>query len=325
MNPQHEALKKFSYQISYALTNYTAHGMDISKYTSVMIGGLGGSGIGGRLVKNIFTDSFPVPIECIADYTLPGYVNKNTLVILGSYSGNTEETLTMFGHVKERGCDMIILTGGGKLGSLAAENNIKTYHLEGGFQPRMALGFSLTYMNLIFAEFIKKDIGGELKDIISNLSDTAPFENDATKMFESVKSKINNKFIVITDGYFEAVGIRFAQQIQENAKHECFTHVLPEANHNVIESYYGVLPSIYFCLDSGKNERTSARFEFLSNLLQVENHKVINMSISEFDLTSVYEVIHRLDWLSIYVADYRKVDSLNVPNIMELKGYLEQI
>jgi len=49
------------------------------------------------------------------------------------------------------------------------------------------------------------------------------------------------------------------------------------------------------------------------------------MSISEFDLTSVYEVIHRLDWLSIYVADYRKVDSLNVPNIMELKGYLEQI
>jgi glucose/mannose-6-phosphate isomerase len=325
MNPQHEALKKFSYQINYALSNYTFHGMDISKYTSVMIGGLGGSGIGGRLVKNIFTDSFPVPIECIADYTLPGYVNKNTLVILGSYSGNTEETLTMFGHVKERGCDMIILTGGGKLGALAEENNIKTYHLEGGFQPRMALGFSLTYMNLIFAEFIKKDITAELKDIIANVADTTPYENDATKMFESIKSKINNKFIVITDGYFEAVGIRFAQQIQENAKHECFTHVLPEANHNVIESYYGVLPSIYFCLDSGKNERTSARFEFLSNLLQVENHKVINMSISEFDLTSVYEVIHRLDWLSIYVADYRKVDSLNVPNIMELKGYLEQI
>lgn len=325
MNPQHEALKKFSYQINYALTNYTPHGMDISKYTSVMIGGLGGSGIGGRLVKNIFTDSFPVPIECVADYTLPGYVNKNTLVILGSYSGNTEETLTMFGHVKERGCDMIILTGGGKLGALAAENNIKTYHLEGGFQPRMALGFSLTYMNLIFAEFIKKDITNELKDIIANVADTAPYENDANKMFESIKSKINNKFIVITDGYFEAVGIRFAQQIQENAKHECFTHVLPEANHNVIESYYGVLPSIYFCIDSGNNERTSARFEFLSNLLQVENHKVINMSISEFDLTSVYEVIHRLDWLSIYVADYRKVDSLNVPNIMELKGYLEQI
>jgi glucose/mannose-6-phosphate isomerase len=157
------------------------------------------------------------------------------------------------------------------------------------------------------------------------VADTTPYESDANKMFESIKSKINNKFIVITDGYFEAVGIRFAQQIQENAKHECFTHVLPEANHNVIESYYGVLPSIYFCIDSGKNERTSARFEFLSNLLQVENHKVINMSISEFDLTSVYEVIHRLDWLSIYVADYRKVDSLNVPNIMELKGYLEQI
>jgi glucose/mannose-6-phosphate isomerase len=325
MNVQHEALKKFSYQIEFALNNYSAHGMDITKYTNIMIGGLGGSGIGGRLVKNIFMDEFPVPVECIADYTLPSYVNKSTLVILGSYSGNTEETLFMFDEVKKRGCDMIILTGGGKLAEHATENNLKRYHLEPGFQPRMALGFSLTYLVQIFAEFIKKDVASTLKEIAAKVKDTAPYEEEMTRAFEAIKSKVNNKFIIVTDGYFESTGIRFAQQIQENAKHEAFVSVLPEANHNMIESYYGDLPSLYILLNSNSNPRVGARFEFITNLLEVENHKVINMAVNKFNLEAVYEMIHRLDWLSLYVADYRKVDSLNVPNIASLKEYLSNV
>jgi glucose/mannose-6-phosphate isomerase len=325
MNPQHEALKKYSYQIEFALSNYTPHGLSLSNYHNIVIGGLGGSGIGGRLVKNIYMDRLPLPVECIADYTLPAYVNEKTLVLLGSYSGNTEETLALFDETKKRNCDMLILTGGGKLGALATEHSIKQYFLEPGFQPRMALGFSLTYLVQIFAEFIQKDVTAELKEIAERVKDTAPYEAQMTKLFESIKSKISNKFIVVTDAYFEALGLRFAQQIQENAKQEAFTHVLPEANHNVIESYYGVVPSIFFLIDSGRNERVSARFEFLTNLLEVENHKVVNMAVDEFDLSAIYEINHRLDWLSIYVADERKVDSLNVPNITSLKEYLDQV
>lgn len=325
MNPQHEALKKFSYQIEFALSNYTPHGLNLSNYTNIIIGGLGGSGIGGRLVKNIFMDQLPLPVECIADYTLPAYVNQKSLVLLGSYSGNTEETLAMFDEVKKRGCDMLILTGGGKLGALATEHGIKQYFLEPGFQPRMALGFSLTYLVQIFAEFMQKDVTTELQQIAAKVKNTEPYEEQMSNLFETIKSKISNKFIVVTDAYFEALGLRFAQQIQENAKQEAFTHVLPEANHNVIESYYGVVPSIFFFIDSGRNERVSARFEFLTNLLEVENHKVINMSVEEFNLHAIYEINHRLDWLSIYVADARKVDSLNVPNIASLKEYLDQV
>jgi hypothetical protein len=59
--------------------------------------------------------------------------------------------------------------------------------------------------------------------------------------------------------------------------------------------------------------------------LEVENHKVINMAVNKFNLEAVYEMIHRLDWLSLYVADYRKVDSLNVPNIASLKEYLSNV
>ena len=325
MNEQHEALKKFNYQINFALSNYSSHGMKADSFANIVIGGLGGSGIGGRLVKTIFMDEFPLPVEVIADYSLPAYVNDKSLVILGSYSGNTEETLAMFEEVKKRGSKMIILTSGGKLGGFAEELNLKSYYLEPGFQPRMALGFSLTYLIQIFAELMGKEISEELKRIASLFDDTTPYAEESTQVFNSIQARQKFKFVVLCDAQFEAVALRFAQQIQENAKHECFIHVLPEHNHNVIESYYGTLDTVFFFLNSNTNPRVAARFEFLAGLLEVENHKIIEYGVEQFTLASVFETIHRLDWLSLYVADFRKVDSLNVPNIKSLKEYLDEV
>ncbi len=325
MNEQHEALNKFSSQIEFALNNYVAHNLSATSFSNIIIGGLGGSGIGGRIVKSFFANEFPVPIECIADYSLPAYVNEKTLVILASYSGNTEETLHMFEEAKAKGCAMLILTSGGKLKELAVENKIHTYVIETGFQPRMALGFSLTYLTLIFGELINKEVRTELTNIVSRVKDSQPFQDDAEQVFNTIKSKIKNKLIVLTDGLLEPVGIRFCQQIQENAKHECFHHVLPEMNHNVIESYYGQMESIFFFVHINDNNRVASRFDFLNNLLEVENNKIVPVLLDELSITLVYETIYTLDWLSILIADFRRVDSLNVPNIMSLKEFLSEI
>ncbi|MFY8190802.1 MAG: SIS domain-containing protein, partial [Bacteroidia bacterium] len=85
----------------------------------------------------------------------------------------------------------------------------------------------------------------------------------------------------------------------------------------------GTLETFFFFLDSGSNGRVSARFDFLVGLLEVENHKIVELGVEQFTLASVYQTIHRLDWISLLVADARKVDSLNVPNIASLKQYLE--
>jgi glucose/mannose-6-phosphate isomerase len=325
MNAQHEALRKFSYQINYAIANYKPHGLQASQFSNILIGGLGGSGIGGRIVKSLFTNDMPVPVECVADYNLPAYVNEKTLVILASYSGNTEETLTMYEEVKKRGSKMLILSTGGKLKEMAIADGLYFLQVEAGFQPRMALGFSLTFLTQIFAELAGRDIKADLESLAGNFEDTTVFEKHASEVFEAIKNKIRSKFIVLTDGPLEPIGIRFAQQVQENAKHECFHHVLPEMNHNVIESYYGQIDSVYFLIDSLQSERVSARFEFIGNLLSVENNKVLNIHMADFSIRSVYEVIYILDWVSIYVADQRGVDSLTVPNIASLKEFLEQI
>jgi len=325
MNPQHEALRKFGYQINFAVDNFSNHGLAANQFSNILIGGLGGSGIGGRLVKTLFMDEFPLPVEVIADYTLPAYVNEKTLVILGSYSGNTEETLAMFAEVKKRGSQMLVLTSGGKLGKLVEENSLKSYYIEPGVQPRMALGYSLSYLVLIFAELMGRSAIEEMKKVAALFDNCDPYQQDAEEIFEAIKGKVNSKYVVLSDAQFEAVATRFAQQVQENAKHECFTHVLPEHNHNVIESYYGTLDSVFFFLNSNSNPRVGSRFEFLGGLLEVENHKVIEVGVEQFNFASVYQTIHRLDWLSLLVADHRRVDSLNVPNISSLKEFLENV
>lgn len=325
MNEQHQALRKFSYQIGYALNNYKPHGLTANAYNNIVIGGLGGSGIGGQIVKSLFENEFPIPVECIADYNLPAYVNTQSLVILASYSGNTEETLTMYEETKKRGAKMLILSTGGKLKDLALADSLYFLQVEAGFQPRMALGFSLTFLILIMGELIGKNVSSDLQSLAEELAETAPYEERATEIFESIKARTKSKFVVLSDGPMAPIGIRFAQQVQENAKHECFQHVLPEMNHNVIESYYGTLDSVFFFVNSGQNERVNARFEFMDGLLAVENHKVIHIAQEGFSLQSVYETIFVLDWVSLYVADYRRVDSLNVPNIASLKSFLDQV
>ncbi len=324
-NPQHDALKQFSNQIEFALSHFASHGLKATDFKHLIIAGLGGSGIGGRIARSFFTDTFPIPIECVSDYQLPAYAGADTLVVLSSYSGNTEETLSAFEDANARGCKMLALTSGGKLKQLCEQHGVKTYELQPGFQPRMALGYSLTYLLQILGELCGKDVKKELDEVANKLNNTAHYEEDAQQVFNSIKTKTKSKFVVITDAHYEPLGIRFCQQIQENAKHECFHHVVPEMNHNVIESYYGQLDSVFFFIHANAHDRVSSRFDFLQNLLEVENNKIVNIITDGFSIKEVYEIIHTLDWLSLYVADQRRVDSLNVPNIASLKNFLDQV
>lgn len=317
-----ESLQKFHTQLEYVLANYTPHNLNIGNYQNIVIAGLGGSGIGGRLVKSFFYNQLPVPVEVVSDYTLPAFVSQNTLLILSSYSGNTEETLSIFNQGKELGCTMIAITAGGQLMQLAQQNNVKIYTIEGGFQPRMALGYSFGYLLKIFAGLLSYNIDDDFNDCIENLKDQDEHMATAQEIVKKFKSSLNSKYVIIADAQFEAVGIRACQQFQENAKKEAFCNVLPEANHNVIESYYGKLDTNFILLNSGSNERVSARFDFVGGLLEKENNKVIHLAVEEFNLKMVFSLIHKLDWVTIMVAEETFQNPMEIENIISLKDFL---
>ncbi len=85
------------------------------KYNEIIIGGMGGSGIVGAIATDLYTKLSPIPIVLLRVQTLPAWANKNTLVIVTSYSGNTAEMLSLYNDAKERGCGVVAVTSGGKL------------------------------------------------------------------------------------------------------------------------------------------------------------------------------------------------------------------
>jgi glucose/mannose-6-phosphate isomerase len=323
----HESsLDNFTEQFEYVLDNYTSHGLGIDDFDNIVLGGLGGSGIGAVLAKNWFFDKCPIPIESVADYHLPKYINRKTLVVLNSYSGNTEETLQMFEEAKAEGCHIIILTGGGKLKELATANNLKTYDLAGGYQPRMTVGFGLSIICMILGELMGTDYKPVIEDVKDHFEKNLNRQTESgTRIFDFFKNTPRKKFVIVCDREFAPVAVRFTQQLNENSKLEGFVNVLPEANHNVIESYIDRLDTNFIMLYSTNNERVSARFDFLISHLELSNNKVLPLQIPEYSLTSIFDVIYRLDWVSVHFANELGSDMMNVPIIMNLKGFLSDL
>lgn len=323
----HESsLDNFTEQFDFVLNNYSNHGMSISEFENIILGGLGGSGIGAVLAKNWFYDKCPLPIETVADYHLPKFANNRSLVILNSYSGNTEETLQLFSEAKAAGCSIIILTGGGKLKELATIHHLKTYDLKGGYQPRMTVGMGLGFISMILGELLEDDQQPVIRAIRDYFEENRNCQKEsATQIFYFFKKTIRKKFVIVADREFAPVAIRFTQQLQENSKLEGFVNILPEANHNAIESYTDRMDTNFIMLYSNNNERVSARFDFLISHLELENNIILPMQIPSFTLQSIFDVIYRLDWVSVMLANELGSDLMNVPIIMNLKGFLSDL
>lgn len=324
MKYQKEPLQKFPLQLAFALNNYSPHQLDIKQFNNIVFCGLGGSGIASHIVKAFFSSQCPVPMEVISDYGLPAFVNNKSLVILNSYSGNTEETLTNFHEAIARKATTLVLTTGGELLNLAKKNSVKYYIAETGFQPRMALGYSFTYLLLIIAELLKKEITTELKEIVNLLNQHSFYSEKSLKLFEQIKNDTDRKFIIVCDQYSSAIGLRFAQQINENAKAEAFINVLPETNHNVIETFYNYnhINSVFVFMDSHQNPRVSLRFDFLYELLKEQSINILRYNFDDYSLKTIFNTIYIFDWLSLVVADARSVKSDEIPNINRLKSFL---
>jgi len=323
----HESsLHDYTSQLKYVLSSYHKHGLSIDNYRNIVIGGLGGSGIGSAIAKNWFFETCPIAIETINDYHLPAYVDEKSLVILNSYSGNTEETLGMFDEAIASGAQMIILSSGGKLTELAKEHNLPLYEIETGFQPRMTIGYGLTLLLMIISESMGDDLSGEIQSIIDELEEKRERQLDsAGTIFKFFKSSLNKKFVLIADRYFLPVAIRFSQQLNENSKLEAFVHALPETNHNVLESYTDKMDTNFIFLYCEKNARVAARFDFLMGHLEMDNNKVLPLQIPQYDLYTIYDVIYRTDWVSVMMANELGAPLMEVPMISELKDYLSNL
>jgi glucose/mannose-6-phosphate isomerase len=296
--------------------------------SNVLITGLGGSGIGGTILSEVISDSCSVPIIINKDYSLPAFVNENTLLVISSYSGNTEETVSAMQEGIRKKAQIVCITSGGKILELAKQHQYDFIEIPGGMPPRSCIGYSLVQLIKVMVEkgFAKNELFDHVDNTIRLLEKE---KNNIQSEAKRVAGIMHNKIAVIYAlGTCEGVAVRFRQQINENGKMLCWHHTFPEMNHNELVGWTTrnenlVVISLQTTYDF---ERTKKRYEVCRPLFEKYSGAVIDMMAKgSSKLEQFFYLIHLGDWISCYLADLKGIDPVEVKVIDHLKGELAKM
>lgn len=298
-----------------------------SNIQNIVVTGLGGSGIGGTIMNELVSDNCKVPVLINKDYFLPAFVNSNTLVIISSYSGNTEETLQAMQQALDKKAQIICITSGGKVEEIAKTNKLDVIKIPGGNPPRSCIGYSLVQLIKVFTfyAFAPAPLLSEVEKSISLLNNESEnIKNEAT----SIAKKLLNKITVIYSlGSCEGVSVRFRQQINENSKMLCWHHVLPEMNHNELVGWTTKNDNLAVVTfkTSFDYERTKKRYEVCKTIFEKYSSSVTDITAKgSSKLEQYFYLIHLGDWISVYLADLKNIDPVEVNVIDHLKKELSK-
>jgi len=295
---------------------------------NVLITGLGGSGIGGTIAGEIVAAECPVPVTVNKDYFLPAFVGQDTLVIVSSYSGNTEETLYAMEEAIKRKAVIVCITSGGRIAEIAKEHNFNLILIPPGMPPRACLGYSLTQLFFVLKKFglIKFDFKSQVSAAIELLKkEEASIKEEAKVVTDFLYKKM--PVIYAVDGY-NGVATRIRQQLNENSKTLCWHHVIPEMNHNELVGWAGGNEKIAVLILRNKSDfsRSQARIEINKKVFKKYTPHVYELwSKGNSQLEQSIYLVHLTDWVSCYLAEKNSVDASEINVINDLKGALSKI
>ncbi len=296
---------------------------------NIVISGMGGSALGGHIIQSVFSGELKVPIEVVRGNTLPAYVGSKTLLILSSYSGNTEETLAAAEEGQKRKTKIIGLTAGGKLANFLRNNNYPAYifkpnHNPSG-QPRMGLGYSiLGQLGLLRQCGLLKIDEKEISWTIELLGRK---NNAAKNLAEKIKNKIP---IVVASEFLLGNGHAMANQINENAKTFTTYFELPELNHHLMEGLKNPATNkknlVFFLLNSGLYlPRNQKRYKILKTVLAKNKIKFLEYRpAAKTKFQQSWETLLLGSYLSFYLAMSYNLDPSPVPWVNFFKKELER-
>ena len=292
---------------------------------NVLIAGLGGSGIGGSIIADVFASQINIPILISKDYSIPNFVNKNTLVIASSYSGNTEETIYAVKKALKMNAEVAIITSGGMLKEIAEKNNLNKIYIPGGHPPRAMFGYSFTQLFYLLNHYNVIDLSfvAEFKKSISLLvKNEKNIKDDALVLAKNLYKK--TPVIYVAHG-FEGVATRFRQQLNENSKMLCWHHVIPEMNHNELLGWRVNVDNlaVVFFRNELDNKRNKIRIEINKEVVKKHTkdvYEVISRGDSVIQNTLYH--IHFGDWVSWYLSELNDVDAIEIDVINYLKKEL---
>jgi glucose/mannose-6-phosphate isomerase len=309
------------------------------RFANVVIAGMGGSAIGGDLLRSIFEPHLELPVTVSRDYHLPGYVGRETLVVAASYSGNTEETLASYDAARKAGASLLAVTTGGELAARAGRDRVPTIAIPGGLQPRAAVGYAFVPLVVAAARLglMSERLAGDIDEMIAVLTgvrdecnpDVAQTGNRAKTLAAHWAGSIP----VIFGSHAErgVVAYRWKTQINENAKAFAAWGVLPELDHNEVVGWSGhgvqARPehtlSVVFLRDDRESDQIRKRAELTKQIVEKRAAYVTEIWPSgESALARAMSLLYVGDFASCYLAYVYGEDPTPVKIIDWLKAEL---
>ncbi len=295
---------------------------------NVVITGLGGSGIGGTIVAELAAPHCNVPICVNKNYSLPGFVNQNTLLIACSYSGNTEETLTATKLAISKGAQVACISSGGELQQIATEKGFNILSMTGGNPPRSMFAYSFAYLCYIldFYNVASFNVIDNLESAVQLLSS----ECDSLKQEAEVLAKKLTDKTAILYAVSGGVGVasRWRQQLNENAKMLAWEAEIPEMNHNELVGWEGGNSSFaaLYLRHHTDFDRNQKRIEINKNIISEKTDTVLEVwSKGESAIERSLYLIHLGDWVSYYLSEINAVDIMDIKSIDLLKAELSKL
>jgi len=300
------------------------------KAEKIVINGMGGSGLSGHIIRELFKEDLRVPLFVMNSYSLPWYLDRHTLYLASSYSGSTEEPLSTLKTAAWRKAKIMGITTGSKLASFLKRNKqYPGYIINQKFnyckQPRLGLPYSLVgHLGLLRKAGFLKISEQEMKQVFELLpklntkwSGRIKQKNNLAKQ---IASSLQNKIPIIVASQFLLGNAHvMTNQINENSKNFANYFAIPELNHHLLEglSFPKTLRSqLYFIFieSSLYPPRILARYRVTQHILDKKKIKYVRVKAqSQEKLEQVFEILTLGSYFSFYLAVLNKVDPSLIP------------
>ncbi len=305
----------------YALGRATRLPADFSKVRKIIFCGVGGSAIGMDILAQAMHGVCPIPFMVHRGPGLPEWVGNDTLVVLTSYSGDTQETLDVLKEALSRKAYLLAVTSGGCLAREAAGRKFPWIEVPSGFPPRCAVGiltFSLAsaLSRAGWLKFGQSDVAVIQKAIRSNISEA-----------RAIAKKLKGRMIFLygDSASFDVVMKRWRAQFAENAKTLASHHGIPEMFHNEIEgwSFPAFLThkaAVVLFQDSKEPASAKKKAVLARRIMAARGACVISVKQkgrSPFE--KMFSLIALGDWVSYELARLNRVDPVAIPAIRRIK------
>jgi len=302
---------------------------DYRQVKNILIDGMGGSGLGPELIAYVYRDQLKAPLTVLHDYNLPAFADSNTLVIISSYSGTTEEPLNLVGQALAADCKITAVTEGRDLGDFLTKNNLPGYIFKAtanpSEQPRFGLGYSVAGILGLLEALGLLTIGDSeisateayLKSFTQNLAPNALTSDNKVK---SLATALSASQIAVVSGEFLSGNAHiFANQINENAKNFADYFLLSELDHHLLEGLgypLDLKSKLNFVLLNSPlySEKIAKRLGLTKEILEKQGYQnfIINFEAST-KLAQAFEGILISSWTSFYLGLLNGVDPAKIP------------